>query len=352
MQPAIQWFGEGKVRAPRNLLLRAAAPSLAAAIGLFGMAGILSAQKSQFPWDDYRVEGDLTTIHVQGNVYMIHGLGGNVVVQIGDTGVLVVDTGLAKNAEKLVAAIRKLSDKPLQYIIDTCVHPDQTGGNEAVRKVGVTITGANVTGDIADAGQGAQIIAHENVLNRLSAPTGQKAAAPSGAWPTDTYVSGQKEVYFNEEPVEVRWQPAAHSDGDSLVIFRRSDVVAAGDVFNMDSYPFIDVERGGGIQGEIDALNNIIDIAIPKHEEEGGTYVIPGHGRICDEFDVVEYRDMVTIVRDRVQNAIKKGMTLEQVKSAGFTKDYDGRWSAKEGPGTAENFVTSIYQSLKTAPGK
>ena len=226
--------------------------------------------------------------------------------------------GCSKTQTRLIAAIRKLSDKPLQYIINTCAHPDQTGGNEAVRKTGVTITGANVTGDIADAGQGAQIIAHENVLDRLSAPTGQKAAAPAGAWPTDTYVSGQKEVFFNEEPVEVRWQPAAHTDGDSLVIFRRSDVVATGDIFNTESYPFIDVERGGGIQGEIDALNNIIDIAIPKHEEEGGTYIIPGHGRICDEFDVVEYRDMVTIVRDRVQNAIKKGMTLEQVKTRGF----------------------------------
>jgi glyoxylase-like metal-dependent hydrolase (beta-lactamase superfamily II) len=213
----------------------------------------------------------------------------------------------------------------------------------------VTITGANVTGDIADAGQGAQIVAHENVLNRLSAPTGQKAAAPGGAWPTDTYVSGQKEVFFNEEPVEVRWQPAAHTDGDSLVIFRRSDVVAAGDIFNTESYPFIDVERGGGIQGEIDALNNIIDIAIPKHEEEGGTYIIPGHGRICDEFDVVEYRDMVTIVRDRVRNGIKKGMSLEQIKNAGFTKDYDARWGAKDGPGTADTFVTSIYRSLSAS---
>ncbi len=324
----------------------------AAAVGIFTIAALGFAQKNQAPWDDYRVDGDLTTIHVQGNVYMINGLGGNVAVQIGDTGVLVVDTGLTQNSDKLIAAIRKLSDKPLQYIISTCVHPDQTGGNEALRKIGVTITGANVTGDIADAGQGAQIIAHENVLDRLSAPTGQKAAAPAGAWPTDTYVSGQKEVFFNEEPVEVRWQPAAHTDGDSLVIFRRSDVVATGDVFNTLSYPFIDVERGGSIQGEIDALNNIIDIAIPKHEEEGGTYIIPGHGRICDEFDVVEYRDMVTIVRDRVQNGIKKGMTLEQVKNAGFTKDYDARWSAKDGPGTADNFVASIYRSLKASASK
>jgi cyclase len=322
------------------------------ALAPFAIAGLLFSQKNQFPWDDYRVDGDLTTIHVQGSVYMLHGLGGNVAVQIGDSGVLVVNTGLEQNASRLIAAIRKLSDKPLQYIINTCAHPDQTGGNDALRKIGVTITGANVTGDIADAGQGAQIIAHENVLDRMSAPTGQKAAAPAGAWPTDTYVSGQKEVFFNEEPVEARWQPAAHTDGDSLVIFRRSDVVATGDIFNTESYPFIDVERGGSIQGEIDALNNIIDIAIPKHEEEGGTYIIPGHGRICDEFDVVEYRDMVTIVRDRVANAIKKGMSLEQVKAAGFTKDYDARWSARSGPGNAENFVTSVYRSLTASSKK
>jgi cyclase len=322
------------------------------ALAVFAMDGLVFAQKNQFPWDDYRVEGDLTTIHVQGNVYMIHGLGGNVAVQIGDTGVLLVNTGLEQDSAKLIAAVRKLSDKPLQYIINTCAHPDQSGGNEALRKIGVTITGANVTGDIADAGQGAQIIAHENVLNRMSAPTGQKAAAPGDAWPTDTYVSGQKEVFFNEEPVIARWQPAAHTDGDSLVIFRRSDVVAAGDIFNTDSYPFIDVERGGGIQGEIDALNNIIDIAVPKHEEEGGTYIIPGHGRISDEFDVVEYRDMVTIVRDRVQHAIKKGMTWDQIKTAGFTKDYDARWSAQDGPGTAANFVSSIYRSLMASASR
>ena len=326
--------------------------TVAAALAVFAVAGLVFAQKNQFPWDDYRNADGLTTIHVQGNVYMIQGLGGNVAVQIGDTGVLVVNTGLAENAGKLIAAIRKLSDKPLQYIIDTCMHPDQAGGNEALRKIGVTITGANVTGDIADAAQGAQIIAHENVLNRMSAPTGKKAAAPTGAWPTDTYVSGQKEVFFNEEPVIARWQPAAHTDGDSLVIFRRSDVVVTGDVFNTESYPFVDVEHGGSVQGEIDALNNIIDIAIPKHEEEGGTYIIPGHGRICDEFDVVEYRDMVTIVRDRIQNAIKKDMTLDQIKAAGFTKDYDARWSAKDGPGTADNFVTSVYRSLMASASR
>jgi cyclase len=325
--------------------------SAAAAIALFAVAGLLFAQKDEFPWNDFHVQDGITTIHVQGNVYMIHGLGGNVAVQTGDSGVLVVNTGLEQNSARLIAAIRKLSNGPLQYIFNTSLDPDQTGGNDALRKIGVTVTGANVTGDIADAAQGAQIIAHENVLNRMSAPTGQKASVPFGNWPTDTYVTGQKEVFFNEEPVIARWQPAAHTDGDSLVIFRRSDVVVTGDIFDTESYPFIDVEHGGSVQGEIDALNNIIDIAVPKHEEEGGTYIIPGHGRICDEFDVVEYRDMVTIVRDRVQNAIKNGMTLEQIKAAGFTKDYDPRWSAHDGPGTAENFITSVYNSL-TASSK
>jgi cyclase len=326
--------------------------TMAGAIAVLAVSGHLFAQKDQFPWDNYHVEDGITTIHVQGNVYMIHGLGGNVAVQTGDTGVLVVNTGLEQNATRLIAAIRRLSNGPLQYIFNTCMHPDQAGGNDALRMIGVTITGANVTGDIADAAQGAQIIAHENVLDRMSAPTGQKASVPFGNWPTDTYVSGQKEVFFNEEPVIARWQPAAHTDGDSLVIFRRSDVVVTGDIFNTESYPYIDVEHGGSVQGEIDALNNIIDIAVPKHEEEGGTYIIPGHGRICDEFDVVEYRDMVTIVRDRVANAIKKGMTLEQIKAAGFTKDYDPRWSAREGPGTADNFITSVYRSLEATGSK
>jgi glyoxylase-like metal-dependent hydrolase (beta-lactamase superfamily II) len=246
----------------------------------------------------------------------------------------------------VIAAIRKLSDKQIQYIINTHMHPDHTGGNAAVRKAGVTITGANVAGNLTDAGVGAAIIAHENVLNRLSAPTGKVAVAAPEAWPTDTYFEGQKELFFNDEPIEIKFQPRAHTDGDSIVVFRHSDVVATGDIFSTTSFPFIDLERGGSIQGEIDALNNILDIAVPKHDEEGGTYIIPGHGRICDEFDVLEYRDMVTIVRDRVQASIKKGLTLEQVKAAHLTKDYDARYAAKTGFGTADSFVESVYKSL------
>jgi cyclase len=291
---------------------------------------------------------DLDVVHVQGNVYVIAGDGGNIVVQTGNLGVLVVDTGSGQKTDKVLAAIRKLSDKPLQYVLNTSMDADHTGGNIAIHKAGVTITGANVTGDISDAAAGAAIVAHQNVLNRVSAPSGKKAVLPEAAWPTTTYVSGQKEIFFNEEPVTLVYQPNAHTDGDSLAVFRRSDVVAAGDIFVTTSYPNIDLQNGGSIQGELDALNNILDIAIPKQDEEGGTYIVPGHGRICDEYDVLEYRDMVTIVRDRVQAAIKKGMTLEQVLKAGYTKDYDNRYNAKSGFGTAENFVTSVYKSLSS----
>jgi cyclase len=308
------------------------------AAGLLTACGLLAQQT-----------GELDVLHVQGNVYAIGGAGGNIAVQIGDLGVLVVDTGLAQNSDKVIAAIRKLSDKPIQYIVNTHLHPDHIGGNDAIRRAGVTITGGNVAGETSEAIQGAQIVAHLNVLNRVSAPAGKQAAVPEKAWPTETYVSGQKEIYFNDEAVTVIYQPKAHTDGDSLVYFRRSDVVATGDIFVTTSYPYIDLENGGSIQGEIDALNNILDITIPKHDEEGGTYVIPGHGRICDEYDVLEYRDMVTIVRDRVRAAIKKGMTLEQVMSAGYTKDYDTRYSAKSGFGTADNFISAVYKSLLQA---
>jgi len=302
---------------------------------------------------------EVETLKVQGNVYLITGAGGNIAVQIGDQGVLVVDTGLAAMSAKVLAAIRKLSEKPIQFVINTHVHADHTGGNDAVRKAGLTYVGANVTGNLTDAGVGAQIYAQDNVLKRMSAPTGVQASAPFGTWPTETFVSGRKQLFFNGEPVEIIHQPAAHTDGDSLVVFRRSDVVVTGDIFVTTSFPFIDLERGGSIQGEIDALNNIMEIAVPGLQDEGGTYIIPGHGRICDQPDLLEYRDMVTIIRDRVQGAIKTGMTLEQVKAAGLTKDYDGRYGAKfrfeSGAYVSQfdssmSFVEAIYKGL--APKK
>jgi cyclase len=293
-----------------------------------------------------QTSGDIQTLKVQGNVYLLTGAGGNIAVQIGDTGVLVVDTGVAQMGDAVVSAIRKLSDKPIQYVLNTHADPDHTGGNDTVRKAGLTYVGANVTGNLTDAGVGAQIYAHDNVLKRMSAPSGVQASIPFGSWPTQTYLTGRKQMFFNSEPVEMIHQPAAHTDGDSLVFFRRSDVVVTGDIFLTTSYPLIDIDRGGSIQGEIDALNNILELAVPGYQDEGGTYIIPGHGWISDRPDLLEYRDMVTIIRDRVQAAIAKGMSLERVKTAGLTKDYDNRYSAQSGLGSADKFVEAVYKSL------
>jgi cyclase len=183
---------------------------------------------------------------------------------------------------------------------------------------------------------------------RMSAPTGQKSPYPSEAWPSETFSNEQKAMYMNGEAVITMHQPAAHSDGDSFVLFRRSDVIAAGDILDTTRFPMIDVAHGGSIQGEIDALNRLIAMTVPPVPwvwREGGTYVIPGHGRICEQSDVVEYRDMVTILRDIIRDMIKRGMTLEQVQAADPTKPYY-QYGSKTGPWTTDMFVEAVYKSL------
>jgi cyclase len=290
---------------------------------------------------------DLHVLPVQGNVSMLVGAGGNITVQIGKDGVLLVDTGLAQSSEKVLAEIRKLSPKPIHYIINTHVHPDHTGGNAAIAKAGSTITGGNVAGNIQDAGEGAAVIAYQAVLDRMSAPPApNQPAIPFAAFPTDTYITNEKHMFFNGEGIEIIHEPAAHTDGDSFVYFRRSDVVSTGDIFTPGNYPVIDLARGGNIQGIIRALNRLIEMTIPAEKQEGGTYVIPGHGRLCDQADVVEYRDMATIIRDRIQDLIKKGMTLEQVKAAKPTRDYDPEYGTTTGFWTTDMFVEAVYRSL------
>ncbi len=292
-------------------------------------------------------QAELHVVPVQGNVYMLVGAGGNITLQVGKEGVLIVDTGLAQMSDKVLAAIRQLSDKPIRYIINTHVHPDHVGGNEKIGPAGSTIAGGNVVGNIGEsAGKGATIVAHESVLSRMSAPTGAQAPLPFVAWPTDTYANDEKDLFFNGEGIQIFHQRAAHTDGDSIVFFRRSDVVSTGDIFLTTSYPIIDLQRGGSLQGIIDGLNHIIDLTIPAEKQEGGTYVIPGHGRLCDEADVVYYRDMTTIIRDRLEDMIKKGMTLEQVKAARPTRDYDPLYGANTGFWTTEMFVEAAYKSL------
>ncbi|HKF66398.1 MAG TPA: MBL fold metallo-hydrolase [Vicinamibacterales bacterium] len=285
------------------------------------------------------------TLKVQGNVYMLVGAGGNIALQISDDGVLLVDTGTTANADKVVAAVRELTNKPIRYIINTSADPDHVGGNDTIGKLGSTIAGGNVG---AGAGVGAGIIAHENVLTRMSAPTGKSAPYPTTAWPTDTFVSKQKELFFNGEAIQTIYKPG-HSDADSIVYFRRSDVIVAGELFNTETYPVIDLAKGGSIKGVLAGLNDMLDIAIPKAMQEGGTYIIPGRGRLTDEADLLEYRDMVTIIRDRVQDGVKRGQTLDQVKAGKPTLDYDARWGATSGPWTTDMFLEAVYKDLKGA---
>jgi len=288
---------------------------------------------------------DIRIVPVQGNVYLLAGAGANVTLQIGDEGVLVVDTGASGMSDRILDAIHRLTDKPIRIVLNTHGHPDHVGGNEALVKAGKWF-GGNAPGNFGLPIETARLIAHQNVLTHMSAPTGKQAAMPFAAWPTETFFTDDKELFFNNEAIQLLHQPAAHTDGDVVVFFRRSDVVSAGDVFVTTSYPVVDEAAGGTLQGVIAGLNRIIDITIPKDKEEGGTYVIPGHGRLADEADVVEYRDMVTIVRDRVQDLVRKGMTLAQVKAARPTRDYDGRYGANAGAWTTDMFVEAVYRDL------
>ena len=289
-----------------------------------GLAKLAIASAALTGWAGASLaQGTIETYHVQGNVHMLVGDGANVAVQIGDDGVLVVDTGSAATRAQVLEAVRSLSDGPIRWIVNTSGDLDHTGGNETVSQAGMTVNG-----------NPAAIIAHENVLARMT-----QADRPVTELPLNTFFEAGRDFYFNGEAVFLYHVPA-HTDGDIAVYFRGSDVVVTGDVFTPGRYPVVDLANGGSLTGLIAALNKVLEITVPARYQEGGTYVVPGHGRLGDEADVVEYRDMVTIVRDRVQELMRKKMTLAQVRAARPTLDYDGEY------GNPDGFVEAVFRSL------
>jgi glyoxylase-like metal-dependent hydrolase (beta-lactamase superfamily II) len=309
-------------------------------------------QRASVAVDPNPRDGNSHDYLVQGNVHLFIGDASNIAVQVGDQGALVVDTGSGQLADRVIAEIQKISPKPVQFIVNTSFHPDRTGGNVRLRASGrdPSVVGSFFSSQFNDAGVGATIIAQQNVQNRMSAPTGQTAPTPADGWPSDTFVQGRRRKFHNGEAVEIFYLPNASTDGDSIVHFRRSDVIVTGDLFDTTRYPFIDVKNGGSVQGLITALNFILDRTVYRAQEEGGTMIVPGRGRITDEWEVAEYRDMVVLVRDRVQALVTSGATLDQVKAARVTVDFDPRFGATSGPWTTDMFVEAVYTTLKTPP--
>jgi glyoxylase-like metal-dependent hydrolase (beta-lactamase superfamily II) len=321
---------------------------------------------------------------VRGNIYVVMGGGANITLSVGLDGAFMVDSGSEAMSDQVIAAIRAVQQwveakaaasappvaygaetrnsitearradmppKPIRYIVDTSIAPDHIGGNVALANAGKTFTGGNVAGQLSDVAQGAAILGHENLQNRMANPQAGQPKLPTRAQLTDTYPTDAMKLsnFFNGEGIVLMHQPAAFTDGDTMVYFRGSDVIAAGEVYRTTTYPVIDVAKGGTINGVIEGLNHIIDLSVPEFRSEGGTIIIPAYGRISDIADVAYYRDMVTILRDRIQDMVKKGMSLEQVKAAKPTADYDGRYGATTGPWTTDMFIEAMYKTVPRA---
>jgi len=293
----------------------------------------------------------LEVLEVRPNFFMIAGAGGNIGVQVGDDGVVVVDAGSTASAPAVIAAIRRITAKPIRYVIDTGPDADHVGGNEVLSKAGDQFyPGTRSAGARPDVlRSAASILAAEGVVRHMTAAAESAPTRPLVGLPTESFHYARKYFYLNGEAIEVLHQPAAHTDSDVFAFFRRSDVVVAGDVIDTRHFPVIDIERGGSIEGEVAALNRLADLAVPSVpvvSREAGTIVIPGHGRLCDQFDVIEYRDMITIIRDRVRDLIGAGRSLDQVKAAAPAKGYVGRYGNEGGDWTTDKFVEAVYRSL------
>jgi len=311
----------------------------------------VSAQKSPLmkalteEWPEIVKVDGIEIVHVQKNIYMLVGGGANVTVQIGDEGVFLVDAGGPGQGDKIVAAVRHLTRKPLRFLVNTGAGADRIGGNAAI-----VAAAGGLTGPVADAAgrsenTGILTVAHENTVSWMTAGSPGLAPLSGDALPLQTFVEAKKDFYANGEAVLILHQPDARTDGDVIVFFRGTDVISTGDLFRTDSYPVIDPAKGGTIQGELDALNVLLDLAVPERNQMGGTRVVPGHGWVCNEADVLEYRDMLTIIRDRVRDMVKQNMTLEQVKAAHPTLEYDGIYGGNKEM-TGNRLLEVIYHDL------
>lgn len=252
---------------------------------------------------------EVTAHHVSGNYYYLEGAGGNIGVSVGDDGVIMIDDQFAPLTDKILAAIRTLSDGPIRFVINTHVHPDHTGGNENLGNMGLLI------------------LARDEVRVRL------EGQLPEAALPVLTY-SESVTIHLNDDEVSTIPVPPSHTDGDSYIYFRNADVVHAGDVFRTVAFPVIDQGNGGTLEGTVDALAILIGMAGPN------TKIVPGHGAVSTREDVMEFRDMVMDVRDRVEDLIAQGMSFEQVLSARPAAPYEAKW------GDPERFLTAVYSEL------
>jgi glyoxylase-like metal-dependent hydrolase (beta-lactamase superfamily II) len=295
----------------------------------------------QPPYDQVPFE----TIQIRPNVYVVFGAGANITAHVGEDGIVVVDSGSEPMAGKAIEAIRRLSTRPIRYIINTSADADHVGGNAALARAGRSLMEDTFTDE-----DRAAIVSHENVMLRLSTPPAGAPALSSDAWPSETFTSRYRSVYVNDDAVQIIRQLGGHSDGDVLVHFRRADVIVTGDILDLRHFPVIDAARGGSIQGELEALNRLIDLTVPAMPnvlKPGRTLLVPGHGRIADYAELVEYRDMLAIIRDIVADMVKKGMTLDQVKQANPTAGYRARWGRESGPWTTDMFVAAVYEGVR-----
>ncbi len=384
-----QWVPEAAVRGGAKTLYPEYRSALAGSLNAAGLTVPMS--RSAFAADK-RVaaqspkDGQVHVLPVQGNIYMLVADGTNITASIGPDGVMLVNTGPAEMSEKLLTALNQLANavmaspvpnkcfgahcpgtwgwsspyvnafisspaaaKPIRYIVNTSAAPDHIGGNERLATSGFFPRGGGFGNAVVNPGRAAALIAHENVLTRLSAPAGKVAVTPPAAWPTDTYFDELHKLpnYVNGEAVIVYHAPAANTDGDSIVFFRHSEVISAGNIFSTVSYPMIELEKGGSIQGVIAGLNKILDLTVAEYRSQGGTFVIPSRGRLSDAADVASYRNMVVMIHDRIKDMVEKNMTLEQVKAARPTLDFDGRYGSGSGSWTTDMFVEAVYRNIK-----